>query len=209
MEGQESRSNQHTSDIAQIRDEVTEVQGSLQSILTSRQLGPSVPQASPHLSDTCEILLTGLPGDVDLSEEEVLGRVFTAMGLKHYHKFVAHTRPREPKNSRGTTPANTKAFVFALSSQSTRDHCVKSSFKLASIGVNTLFGVGDGTIRLRPLWPCEVFNLLNKAYEAAHKLNYAQPIVKNLTVFMRETLGAKLIPIQTERDLQSLKPRQK
>ncbi|CAB0040014.1 unnamed protein product [Trichogramma brassicae] len=50
---QEYRANQNTADIAQIRGEVAEVQGSLQSILTSGQLGPSVPPLDSQRMLTC------------------------------------------------------------------------------------------------------------------------------------------------------------
>ncbi|CAB0029189.1 unnamed protein product, partial [Trichogramma brassicae] len=177
IEAQETRTEQHKAEITEIRAVMGEIQASLRSALDSGSLSSTTAPTHSRMTDSCEILLTGLPIGVNLSEEEVLATVFTVMGLKHFHKFLAHTRPWEPKSNRRSEPATTKAFVFTLSSPNMRDHCIKSASKLSSINVSTLFGMGNGKIKLRPLWPIEVFNLLNKAYEAAHKLNYAQPTI--------------------------------
>uniref|UniRef100_A0ABD2X0V6 Uncharacterized protein n=1 Tax=Trichogramma kaykai TaxID=54128 RepID=A0ABD2X0V6_9HYME len=88
------------------------------------------PPANSYVSDPCEILLTGLATNVELTDEEAFGKVFTAMGLKNYHKFLANTRAWKPKNRRKPAPENTKSFVFKLSSPSVRYNCMINASKL-------------------------------------------------------------------------------
>ncbi|CAB0035045.1 unnamed protein product [Trichogramma brassicae] len=116
IEAQETRTEQHDAEITEIRAVMGEIQVSLRSALASGPLNSTTTPTNSRMTDSCEILLTGLPIGVNLPKEEVQAIVFTAMGLKHFHKFLAHTRPWEPKSNRRSEPANTKAFVFTLSS---------------------------------------------------------------------------------------------
>ncbi|KAL7307620.1 hypothetical protein TKK_0000308 [Trichogramma kaykai] len=205
IEALETRSEQQAAEMADIRADINGLKKSAGPAPVLPNLLPS--PAGSHPSDACEIFLTGLPTDVNLTDKEALDRVFTAMGLTDYKKFLVHTRAWNPKNRNKPAPDNTRAFIFKLSSPSTHDHCIVNAFKLASVNTNALFGVGDGKVRLRPLWPSETYSLLQKAYDAAQKLNLDPPIVRNLTVFMHETNGTKPIPISTEHDIRALKTR--
>ncbi|CAB0029864.1 unnamed protein product [Trichogramma brassicae] len=102
------------------------------------------PPANSYVSDPCEILLTGLQTDVELTDEQALSKVFAAIGLKNYHKFLANTRAWKPKNRRRPAPENTRSFIFKLSSPSVRDNCMMNASKLASVNTNELFA-GRGT----------------------------------------------------------------
>ncbi|KAL7292596.1 hypothetical protein TKK_0013728 [Trichogramma kaykai] len=204
---QESRSMRQATEIEDIQTEIADIKSSLTSSLTSGPFGVAFAPTNTHLVDPCEILLTGLPSSVNLSHEETLGKIFKTIGLKNYHKFLVKTRPWEPKKRLKPSPGSTKAFVFQLSSPCVRDQCLINASKLSMVNTSALFGVGEHKIRLRPLWPKEVFQLLKRAHDATLSLNYAQPIVKNLTVFMREAHNSELIPIMTESDLSELKPK--
>ncbi|KAL7290425.1 hypothetical protein TKK_0016114 [Trichogramma kaykai] len=85
-------------------------------------------------------------------------------------------------------------MVVKLASPGTRDDCLLSASKLASISTQLLFGGGDGRLRLCALWPREIHALLKKAYSAAHALSYTRSVVRILTVFMRVTNKSELVP---------------
>ncbi|CAB0029863.1 unnamed protein product [Trichogramma brassicae] len=110
------------------------------------------PPANSYVSDPCEILLTGLQTDVELTDEQALSKVFAAIGLKNYHKFLANTRAWKPKNRRRPAPENTRSFIFKLSSPSVRDNCMMNASKLASVNTNELFDAQTALSGYRSLY---------------------------------------------------------
>ncbi|KAL7292571.1 hypothetical protein TKK_0013707 [Trichogramma kaykai] len=139
-----------------------------------------------------------LHSSCDLSRRFCHAHVSKTVELESYNKFLTNTRLWRSKNKRRPALENTGAFVFKLSSPSIRDQCMMNVSKLASVSSSKLFGKANGKIKLLPVWPNEIFSLLSKAYDASHVLNYAQPTMRNQTVFMRETNGSKPIPISNE-----------
>ncbi|CAB0036288.1 unnamed protein product [Trichogramma brassicae] len=189
MTAQEGLSSQHSHEITGIHEKLKEAR--------TLSVGGAV-VATPHVTDTCEILLSGIPSSADLANEQLLDSVFTAMGLVNFNRFVSHTRDWKPKITNEARKDVTRAIVVKLASPSTRDDCLSSASRLASISAQTLFGAGgDGKLRLRALWPREVHALLSKAYTAAHALNYARP-VSFATVYLSSHLNLQ-IPIKSRR----------
>ncbi|XP_023315595.1 uncharacterized protein LOC111694009 [Trichogramma pretiosum] len=195
LDRQEAAITQNSADIAAIRDEV----GSLRK--------------DPRLVDSCEMLVTGLPADLNLSNDQILVKIFEALDLDGYSRFVARTRDWQPKPKNCTRDDNadaprTKAFVFKCSSPTIRDDVIFHSGRLSGKDHQSLFGMGgSGRVMLRPLWPTPVHRLLSQAREAAVKLNYARPLVRDLVVCMRETSGSTLVPVYSADDLKALKSR--
>ncbi|KAJ8672440.1 hypothetical protein QAD02_003699 [Eretmocerus hayati] len=63
---------------------------------------------------------------------------------------------------------------------------------------------GTSKISCRALWPREVYQQYEKALVVAKNLNYESPMVKNLTVCMRENRTSFLIPINSELEFNAL-----
>ena len=109
-----------------------------------------------------------------------------------------------------TTPSvnnQYRALVIKFCSPCTRDALLTRCPKLENINCHTLFGVG-GTYKIfiRPILPQPLYKLWCAALETHKKLNYARPIIRNLTVFMRETKRSPLIDISNELELVKLPP---
>ncbi|KAL7296842.1 hypothetical protein TKK_0010236 [Trichogramma kaykai] len=87
----ETQSGQQAAEIVEIRADIVKMKKTANSVpasapaSVSSSLLPSL--AGSYLSDPCEILLTGLPADANLTDREALDRVFTTIGLKDYSKF--------------------------------------------------------------------------------------------------------------------------
>ncbi|CAB0041555.1 unnamed protein product [Trichogramma brassicae] len=161
-----------------------------------------LPYSNSHLTDSCEVLLTGIPASVDLLRNIVLKKLLSAMGLDDFERFIVSSRDWSPKRRGPDAPADFKAIVFRCSSPSNRDFFIMSAPKLASIHTETIFGSGGShRLSLCALWPREVYSLLSKANTAAHGIGLTRPIVRNLTVHMRKIVQSPLIPIATINEL--------
>ncbi|KAL7293130.1 hypothetical protein TKK_0013283 [Trichogramma kaykai] len=88
---QELRSEDQAAELADIRADIVMAKKSLSSIPASTPLSSVSTLANSYVSDPCEILLTGVPTDIEMMDEEALGKVFTVMGLKSYNKFLVNT----------------------------------------------------------------------------------------------------------------------
>ncbi|CAB0032722.1 unnamed protein product [Trichogramma brassicae] len=152
-------------------------------------------------TDQCEMLLSGVPSGLELSDNQVLKKTFSAMGMEHHERFITRTRSWKPKNSR-SVKEHTRAIVLQCSSPIVRDGLMAQSHKLAKFENRTLFDTGgESRLSLSPLWPKNIYQLLLEAKSLSHRLHYASPIVRNLTVLMRKSPQSELIPIRTKEDL--------
>ncbi|CAB0042967.1 unnamed protein product, partial [Trichogramma brassicae] len=66
-------------------------------------------------TDQCEMLLSGVPSSLELSDNQVLKKTFSAMGMEHHERFITRTRSWKPKNSR-SVKEHTRAIVLQCSS---------------------------------------------------------------------------------------------
>ncbi|CAB0043509.1 unnamed protein product [Trichogramma brassicae] len=147
-------------------------------------------------TDQCEMLLSGVPSGLELSDNQVLKKTFSAMGMEHHERFITRTRSWKPKNSR-SVKEHTRAIVLQCSSPIVRDGLMAQSHKLAKFENRTLFDTGgESRFSLSPLWPKNIYQLLLEAKSLSHRLHYASPIVRNLTVLMRKSPQSEFIPIQ-------------
>ncbi|CAB0034147.1 unnamed protein product, partial [Trichogramma brassicae] len=147
-------------------------------------------------TDQCEMLLSGVPSGLELSDNQVLKKTFSAMGMEHHERFITRTRSWKPKNSR-SVKEHTRAIVLQCSSPIVRDGLMAQSHKLAKFENRTLFDTGgESRLSLSPLWPKNIYQLLLEAKSLSHRLHYASPIVRNLTVLMRKSPQSELIPIR-------------
>ena len=122
------------------------------------------------LSDTCEMLVTGIPINLEISNVLILEKIFNALELSHVSAFVLETREwRLVELSENSNIANTvdshnnynnnvnsnsahfRSFVVKFSSYCVRDNVAFKCSKLAKFDCNSLFGKrGNKHIFLRP-----------------------------------------------------------
>ncbi|CAB0029877.1 unnamed protein product [Trichogramma brassicae] len=140
LDKQEAAITKNSADIAAIRDEV----GTL--------------KRDPRLVDSCEMLVTGLPAELNLSNDQILDKIFEALGFDGFSRFVVRTRDWQPKtrtrNDNADAP-RTKAFVFKCSSPTTRDDIIFNSAKLSGKDHQSLFGMGGSGKTLAPFIPAQ------------------------------------------------------
>ncbi|CAB0036350.1 unnamed protein product [Trichogramma brassicae] len=72
-------------------------------------------------TDQCEMLLSGVPSGLELSDNQVLKKTFSAMGMEHHERFITRTRSWKPKNSR-SVKEHTRAIVLQCSSPIAQEH---------------------------------------------------------------------------------------
>ncbi|KAL7299136.1 hypothetical protein TKK_0007736 [Trichogramma kaykai] len=128
---------------------------------------PSTSSRHFHLTDQCEMLLSGLPSNLELSDDQVLKKTFSTMDLEHLERFVTRTRKWKPRDS-CTVKKPTRAIVFQCSSPIVRDGLVAQSFKLSRVDNKTLFNTGgELKLSLSLLWPKNTYYLLREAKSLA------------------------------------------
>ncbi|KAL7288438.1 hypothetical protein TKK_0017522 [Trichogramma kaykai] len=150
------------------------------------------------------MLLSGLPSNLELSDDQVLKKTFSTMGLEHHERFVTRTRKSKPRDS-CSVKKPTRAIVFQCSSPIALDGLIAQSFKLSRFDNKTLFNSGsESKLSLSPLWPKNTYKLLREAKLLARHLHYASPIVRNLTVLMCKSPQSEFIPIHSKIDLDSI-----
>lgn len=165
-------------------------------------------------TDTCELLVTGVPSNSSVNAQNVAEVVLDALETPQLKNFVIDSREWLPGQrsvnsiSRGDSQS-TRGFVFKLASPTVRDSIISRSKKLRDRDSQSLFNCGGKSkISIRPLYPKPVSELLRTAVKKCEALNYARPVVKSFTVCIRETLDSQLIPIHCQEDLDAFKPRE-
>ncbi|KAL7304650.1 hypothetical protein TKK_0002897 [Trichogramma kaykai] len=165
---------------------------------------PSTSDCHSHLTDQCEMLLSGLPSNLELSDDQVLKKTFSTMGLENHERFVRRTQKWKQRHS-CSVKKPTGAIVFQCSSPIVRDGLIAQSFNLSRFDNKTLFNTdGESKLSSSPLWPKNTYNLLREAKSLARRLHYPSPIVRNLTVLMRKSPQSEFIPIHSKIDLDSI-----
>ncbi|KAJ8666101.1 hypothetical protein QAD02_007763 [Eretmocerus hayati] len=191
--------------ITQIENRVDSVESSVE-YLTNRTM----------LVDNAEILISGLPRNVQLSHAEIVPKLFNELGVSHLTIFIINMRtgngpdltPLEnvpniqaqggPPNNQPRNP-NFFALVMKMNSTIVRDEIISRTPILKDQSVSTILNIpGNSKIFCRALWPREIYQLYEKALVTAKQLNYERPLVKNLTVCMRQTRTSRLIPVNSE-----------
>lgn len=186
--------------------------------------------------DNCEIIIDGVPCATDLGFQHITEKTLSAIGLSNLTPHVINTRKWLPKSrkkqsqcyspkprishhklptdSLNDSQNDSMSVVVEFSSPHIRDKVLRNSKLLRETQAHQLFGSRDknencenGRVSIRPLWPKDVYNLWRSAHACYSDLNYARPVIKNLTVFMRETYDSSLIRIDSPHDLTCLKPR--
>ncbi|KAJ8670645.1 hypothetical protein QAD02_001904 [Eretmocerus hayati] len=180
------------------------------------------------LIDSAEILISGLPKQLNMSRNDIISCLFTALEIPHLTNFIISVREwtgpdlsfrKSAENNltnhnSGTPPApaanpNFYSLVIKLVSPSVRDEVVSKTPKLKDKTIQNLFDTpGNSQVFCRALWPREVYSLYKKAFAAAKNLNSEKPLIRNLIVCMRETRNSPLLPLSSESDLSKLAPRQ-
>ncbi|KAL7303036.1 hypothetical protein TKK_0004255 [Trichogramma kaykai] len=166
-----------------------------------------VPQHPQHLTDECEVLLSGLPLKLTLTDKAILDKTLSNKGLPLHTRFITRTRSWIQKNqSKNSNSSHTRSLVFKCSSPLVRDTIISCSHKLSNIRTQSLFNTDgeDNDLYLRPFWPKPVRSLYTKALSVSRELNYPKPFVRNLTVLIRKQPNSPPIPIHSEKDLKML-----
>ncbi|KAL7293682.1 hypothetical protein TKK_0012760 [Trichogramma kaykai] len=89
LDAQEDVSESNTAEIADLRKICNAVNDRLERGLEA--FGSASAWAPPV--DECEVLVTGIPQAVQLSEEQILDKIFVALGLISFSRFVTYIRP--------------------------------------------------------------------------------------------------------------------
>ncbi|CAB0039215.1 unnamed protein product [Trichogramma brassicae] len=106
--------------ISSIRQELLYFTRTVQKIQTA-DFSPA-PQL---LTDDCEVLLSGLPIESNLSDSAILDKTLSNIGLPQHTRFITRTRNWSPKNQRkNSNCGHTRSLVFQCSSPVVRDTIV-------------------------------------------------------------------------------------
>lgn len=200
--------------IAELRGELHREVGALRS-----EFSGATGSSLMHQHDTCEVLLSGIPHDIPLNDEQIVKSLLAFLGLNAVFNLVLDWRPWRTANRSGgpsgstlSTDANfppgrSRGVVIRFASAVIRDKVASSAIKLRDKKCSEIFGSGgDANIFLRPLWPKQLYELFQKTVRFCRTINYARPIIRNLTVFARPDSKSALVPIHSERDLTALPP---
>ncbi|KAJ8665549.1 hypothetical protein QAD02_007211 [Eretmocerus hayati] len=144
------------------------------------------------LIDNAEILVSGLPKNLQLSHSKIAARFFAALAVAHLCDFIVdicawHGPDLVPLQNVPNMQAQSNSSGISTSN-------------------SNFFGVVikmDSTIST---FPREVYQLCKEALVAAKTLNYDRPEVRKLTVCMRETRKSRLIPLNSEFEPNLLTP---
>ena len=100
---------------------------------------------------------------------------------------------------------NRRSVALKLSSPCVRDTFISRASKLAKTNAQAVLATG-GSLRvfIQPLWREPVYKLWRSALVDQQTLKYAQPIIRNLRIFMRKIRYSRLIPIHSQQDLDAL-----
>ena len=196
--------------VERVQLECTELKASHDSL--SRRLDGIVESVNKPFSDPCEVLLSGIPAAVDCSNIDSLLPVFSSLKLQisRFHlvsvrSWTPRTRATEAGAGEVTPGPYTNSVVIQCVSQHIRDVIVENSAKLRDVTCQTIFGVGGNThLFIRALWPKQLFELLNKAYQTAFELKFMKPFVRNLVIYIRKDRNSAPLPIHSQADLDSL-----
>uniref|UniRef100_A0ABD2WF06 Uncharacterized protein n=1 Tax=Trichogramma kaykai TaxID=54128 RepID=A0ABD2WF06_9HYME len=190
MDAQEDVTASNTAEIADLRKVCNAVndrqERGLEAIGSASTRAPVV--------DECEVLVTGISQAIQLSEEQILEKIVVALGLVRVSRFVAYTRPwirRGPTGSGSSAPHTNKAFIFKLASAELHDILILKAPKLSKVNGLSLLGAGEETRIM----------LLGKAIATDHRNGYARPIVRNMTIYMRESKDSELTLAHKEEGL--------
>ena len=92
-----------------------------------------------------------------------------------------------------------RAFVLMLAYPAARDDILRKTPGLKDLDYQSIFGAGGGAkLSVNALWPDPIHKLLKHATTSYKQLGHLRPVVKNLTVFMRQTRNGQLIPVACE-----------
>lgn len=184
----------------------TVVKLSQDNITTKAQMSTVVNALT--LEDSCEVVATGIPECVTLDMRLIAERILGGMGLSHMKHNVFDVRPWQFNQRNEADSSNSLTnlgLVIEFTSVELRDKVLKKAARLDKTDAQHLFGSGGRSkVYLNGLYPKPVYLLKRKAVKIAKTLNYAPPVVRNLIVCMRETRNSQLIPIHSDKDLESL-----
>ncbi|KAJ8686251.1 hypothetical protein QAD02_022045 [Eretmocerus hayati] len=179
------------------------------------------------LVDKAEVLITGLPKQPDVPNVNILNslfnflkvprllnfifdmRVWTGPDMSNTRKIPTGRTDTQSSSSSGITSLDSQLFsmVVKFLSPTVRDEFIFRCSKLKDKWIQHIFNVnGTSQVFCENLWPPEVYRFFKKTYNISRNLNYERPVVKNLVVCVRETRESALIPINSEKDLELLKP---
>ncbi|CAB0031133.1 unnamed protein product, partial [Trichogramma brassicae] len=135
--------------ISAIRQELLHVTKTVQNIQTA-DCSPA-PQHPQHLTDDCEVLLSGLPLESTLTGSAILDKTLSNIGLTQHTRFITRTRGWSPKNQRkNPNSGHTRSLVFQCSSPVVRDTIISHSHKLSNIRTQSLFNTDREALRYTP-----------------------------------------------------------
>ena len=209
VQSHSSQLKQHETELVSLRSEISSLRDEQRS------------------SDNGELVITGIPSDVALTDSVIVEKVLETIKLPHLHQHLIDTRPWLPASSSSTastaerpansntnsnpngnnTNVNTRGFVCKFVSESVRDAICAHSNQLGATDSNQLFGSSAKfRIFLRPLWPKPLFDLWRKSCEKATILNYMRPYVQRRQVYLRASRNSVPLKINNEADLATLVP---
>lgn len=193
---------------------VTAIESSKQPDISEIRNEISALSQNAEIEDNCEVLISDVPYSSDLELPAVAEKTLAALGLSTFTPHVVNTRKwtvklpsKRLRPSPGPT-TNTTSIVVEFSGPHVRDKVLRSSRLLRNANCRNASRDGcPNNPSIRPLWPKPVYNLWRKAVGCYSNLNYARPIVRNLSVFMRETCDSPLIRINSLEELDRLQAR--
>ncbi|KAJ8671724.1 hypothetical protein QAD02_002983 [Eretmocerus hayati] len=179
------------------------------------------------LVDKAEVLITGLPKQPDVPNVNIVNSLFNFLEVPRLLNFIVDMRvwtgpdmsntrngptdrtDTQSSSSSGITSPDSQLFsmVVKFLSPTVRDEFIFRCSKLKDKSIQHIFNVnGTSQVFCKNLWPPEVYRLFKKTHNISRNLNYERPVVKNLVVCVQKTRESALIPINSEKDLELLKP---
>lgn len=169
-------------------------------------------QEASKLYDDCELRVLGIPPnflDTVENQLEAMKRILHKINCEAATYALLKVRvwaPPARQNADNAAVPPTPGLVAQFASPLVRDEVIKAAPRLKGLNSNSIFQDGSNSnIFIRALYPPVVSALLAKARTHAKAINYWPPVVRNLTIYMRNNRSS-LIPIHCEEDLKALSP---
>ncbi|CAB0028411.1 unnamed protein product [Trichogramma brassicae] len=158
-----------------------------------------------HYADMCEIRFSGLP---DLPDVRDIDRVATVLKVLECDERILSVRRWMPSRASNAPSTSTNATLVArFSPPVVRDAIMSCTHKLATMTGGSIFGTEDqGKIFATPMLTPPLHKLWCSALSRSRKLNYARPLIRGYSLFMRAAPASPLVQINNIDDLANLKP---
>ncbi|CAB0040681.1 unnamed protein product [Trichogramma brassicae] len=153
----------------------------------------------------CEIHFSGLP---DLPDVRDIDRVAAVLKVLECDERILSVRRWMPSQASNTPSTSANATLVArFSSLVARDAIMSYTHKLATMTSGSIFGTEDQSkIFATPMLTPPLYKLWCSALSRSRELNYARPLIRGYSLFMRVVPASQLVKINNIDDMANLKP---